>query len=750
MRRTVLASAIFAVLQMGFSTFVAGQAPAPKKADEPAEMAPQQIESIVVKGSFLGAGAQSAMKLDIPIRDTPFSVESYTSSFMKAIETSAVSDLYNYMNGVKKAGNTAYDLTMRGFKTNGDDKNAIMVDGLPGLTGRFGSPPTIGVERIEVVKGPMSLLYGQVQPGGFVNIITKKPRSQRVNSIDLKGSTFAGHGIGFGDRYGGNIAADSTGPLDADRQFLYRVVGEVTDRDGFRHETYERGAYIAPSVTWNISDTTYLTALYEHRDVETSFDVGLAAPNRDISLVAPITTRYQEPDDWRKEKGDTLSLSASHTLNDDWTLNAGLRSAKNASDDSTYTSVSVRPNGVDLVRRARQNHIERTYNFGDLNLAGEFATGPLKHKIIVGANGGRDIADENRLKFFNSGACPGAQCFDINLYNPVYGRVPDINSLPAFNPATPNLLTNGYFVSTAWGAYTSDLITLTEHWKVSIGGRHVNEKQIISDKRQTSVPTTTKVSTKGLLPTGGILFQPNKEWTIYASYAESYVPAPANSQTAEGTNPFQPAEGKLNEVGTKFEGLFDGKLNGAAALYRIDRKNTLNNFACPRGTCQSQIGNEQSKGFELEFNARPLEDWQLVFNYAYTDAKIKSAIDPIQVNARLTNVPKNSASIWSRYDIPKGMLKGLGVGVGVVYTGERTGTLPTTATTATAGPTVLVLPAYTVVDLAFNYIYERYAFNLKVGNLFDKTYYESAGFTGVIQIAPGAPRTVTLSMRVNF
>ena len=749
MKRAALVSAVCAALQMGLSTFVAGQAPAQKKADEP-EVSPQRMESIVVQGSFLGAGAQSAMKLDIPIRDTPFSVESYTSSFMKAIETSTVSDLYNYMNGVKKAGNTAYDLTMRGFKTNGDDKNAIMVDGLPGLTGRFGSPPTIGVERIEVVKGPMSLLYGQAQPGGFVNIISKRPRGSRINVVDLKGTTYAGHGIDFGDLNGANIAADSTGPLDADKKFLYRVVGEATDRDGFRYQTYEKGTYVAPSLTWNLSDTTSVTALYEHRDVETSFDVGLAAPNRDITRVASITTRYQEPDDWRNEKGNTLSLSANHTLNDDWTLNAGLRSAKNESDDSTYTSVSVRPNGVDLMRRARQNHIEREYHFGDINFSGDVATGPFKHRMIVGANGGRDIADENRLKFFNSGPCPGPLCFDINLYDPVYGRVPDINSLPAFNPATPNLLTNGYFVSKTWGAYVSDLITITEQWKLNIGARYSYEKQIISDKRLASVPTTTKVSRKPFLPTGGVLFQPDKHWTFYASYAESYVPAAANAADENGNNPFDPVEGQQVEGGAKVEGLLGGRLNATAALYKIERTNTLSNFACPRGTCQAPIGKEESKGFELEVNARPLEGWQLVFNYAYTDARIKSATDPIQVDARLTNVAKNSASVWSRYDIPAGALKGLGVGVGVVYTGERTGTLPTTATTATTGPTPLILPAYTVADLALYYIYDRYTFNLKIGNLFDKTYYESAGFTGVIQIAPGAPRNATLSMRVNF
>ncbi len=746
--RSLLASVVLASLH-GVSPALA-QTPPAAKPTEPAATA-QTAESIVVQGQFLGAGAQSAMKLDIPVRDTPFTVESYTGSFMKAIETATVADLYNYMNGVKKSGNTGYDLSMRGFKTSGTDKNAIMVDGLPGLTGRFGSPSTIGVDHIEVVKGPMSLLYGQIQPGGFVNIITKKPMATQLATIDIKGSTYTGHGVNFGDRNGLNLAGDITGPINTDSSLMYRLVGEGTDRKGFRYRTYERGDYIAPSITWNLSDVTFLTAQVEHRDVKTSFDIGLAAFNRDIRNVAGITTRYQEPDDFRKEKGNTLSVSFVHGINDDWNWNNGLRLVKNNSSQEEFSTIGFR-NATTATRRARILDIERTYKFFDTNLVGGFDTGGVKHKLIVGANGGQDTDDENRKKFFNSGPCPGPTCLDIDLYNPVYGRVPDIHSLPDFLPGQANLLTDQYFDAKAYGLYASDLIALADQWKLALGVRKAHERQVIYDKRIVATPTTIKTTSKNALPTAGLLFQPDKHWSLYASYASSYVPAPANSQDVDGNNAFLPTEGRLYETGAKVERLLDGKLNATVSVYKIDRKNALQDFACTRGTCQSQVGAEQSKGVEFEGVLRPLKPWQIVLNYAYTNATIKSAFDPIQVGARLTNVAKNSANLWSRYDIPGGALKGLGVGLGVIYTGERTGTLPTTAGTATSttGPTVLILPAYTVVDLAFYYVWDRYALNLKMGNLFDKTYYESAGQTGTVQVAPGAPRSVTLSVRVNF
>ena len=166
------------------------------------EATPQTTESIVVRGKFIGSGAQSAMKLDVPVRDTPFSVSSYSESFMKAIETTNVADLYKYMTGVARTGGSGNDLNMRGFSMTAEDRNAILVNGLPGLAGRFGSPPTVAVDRIEVVKGPASVLYGAAQPGGFVNISSKRPESAWAGTFDVKGLTYSGNGVGISSATG--------------------------------------------------------------------------------------------------------------------------------------------------------------------------------------------------------------------------------------------------------------------------------------------------------------------------------------------------------------------------------------------------------------------------------------------------------------------------------------------------------------------------------------------------------------------
>ncbi|MBS0477364.1 MAG: Plug domain-containing protein, partial [Proteobacteria bacterium] len=148
---------------LAFALVVAGLVPASaataasNSADQAQSAAEPQSEAeegqeIVVTGRFVNTGAQSATKMDVRVLDTPFTVSSYSETFVKSLETQSLSDLYNYMTGVKKSGNTGYDITLRGFKSSGDDRNAIMVDGLPGLTGRYGSPPTVNVDHIELVK----------------------------------------------------------------------------------------------------------------------------------------------------------------------------------------------------------------------------------------------------------------------------------------------------------------------------------------------------------------------------------------------------------------------------------------------------------------------------------------------------------------------------------------------------------------------------------------------------------------------
>ena len=714
-----------------------------KEADAP------RIEKIEVKGQFLTPSAESAMKLDVPIRDTPLSVTNYSTDFMKALETVEVLDLYKYMTGVHRGGQSAYDLSLRGFKTTSNDRNALMTDGLPGQVSRFASPPTIGVDHIEVVKGPASVLYGQAQPGGFVNIILKKPQEDREAVVDLRATAYRGDKLGLSDAAGYAVAADLTGPVDEGRMLLYRMVAENVDRDGWRDFTWDRSRYVAPSLKLNLSPATSVTVIGEYRYRRGAQDLFLPAPNREVSLIPARTVRLQEPDDFVQEEGYAASLFATHTFARDVTWRFNARYVKNHDYTKWYDTVAMLSDLTTLQRRARIGDNHRQSYYFDSTLSLPFRTGFVEHKALAGVTGGYDDLDANRIQFVNGATTgtlsrPGPGSLNINIYNPVYGVAPAHGTLPA------GTFQHRITASRPIGAYLTDFFTFSEHWKGSAGIRFARERQTFEELTSSVAVLPSRSSTpRDSYPMAGLLFQPNREWTIYGSYSTSFVPIAPNMQDASGVFSFEPEKGKQFEVGTKAD-LLRGKLYFTLALFSIRKENTLALVTCNAGiagTCMQSVGAEKSRGAEVEMDVRPLPGWQVVLGYSHVDAKIDksnaAATAPL-VGSQLTNAPKQKAQFWSRYDIAA--VKGLGVGVGVAHVSDQPGNLPTAAS-----PKVLHLPSYTIADLVLYYRWLRYDFTLKIGNVFDKTYYDSVGSTlADLSVVPGAPRNVTLSMRIPF
>src|SRR6185437_12039556 len=154
-----------------------------------------QLEEITVTANFIRPGGESALKMNVPVHDVPYSLEDYSQSFMQAVDTTRLTDLYGYMSGVQRAGPSGYDISIRGFTSGSTDPNSVLMDGLPGLPARTASPETANLARVEVVKGPASVLYGQDQPGGFINLITKKPQEHPETNVEMRANTYDGAGI---------------------------------------------------------------------------------------------------------------------------------------------------------------------------------------------------------------------------------------------------------------------------------------------------------------------------------------------------------------------------------------------------------------------------------------------------------------------------------------------------------------------------------------------------------------------------
>ncbi|MGH8192488.1 MAG: TonB-dependent siderophore receptor, partial [Rhodanobacteraceae bacterium] len=619
-----------------------------------------QLKAIQVNGRFISTVGHSALKMNVPSRDVPFSISTYTGSFMRAIETQKVADLYPYMTGIHSAGITGYDLVFRGFTSGGNDQNSILVDGLPGLATRFGSPATIGISHIDVVRGPSSVLNGEEQPGGFINLITKKPEPYSAYEFNAGVTAYDGAGIGLTDRTGRIFSADLTGPIDKNKRFLYRLVAQDVNKDTFRHATYDHDIYVAPSFTWNISPVTSLTAAFVYRRLHYSYDTYLVAPNSNIDLVAPITTRYQEPGNYEREHGSVLTLFFKHRFANGMIWNIDTRGVWHADDAHGFDVTTIRPNLLYVGRRARGQLNKRRYDYLDTNLQMSFDTFGIAHKMVAGLTVGRDTLDANRLQFFN-GPAKGPDSLDISIYNPIYGVVPPLQDLPL------GKINDRYTVLRTYGAYFADLMSLAKHWKATIGLRYARDRQSFTYLNVPGYHAQRKTNDK-VLPMIGVVYQPSKHWSYYASYSTSYVPPAAQAINIHGVNDFVPTSARQVEIGSKAN-FMHNRISATLALYRINEKNTFSHFKCSFGTCYEQVGKARSQGAEFEINARLTDNWQILAGYSYTDARITGSSSRVQVNSRLPNVPYNSAHLWSRYQFQTSALRGLGFGLGLIYNG---------------------------------------------------------------------------------
>lgn len=675
--------------------------------------------------AFTAPQAATALRFEAPVQDIPLSVKSYTNSFMKAIETRAVADLYTYMTGVNRVGDTAYDFAIRGMRAGVGN---IQYNGLPGVVARMGSPSTSNVERIEVLKGPASVLYGQAQPGGIVNIITKRPQAERSNAVDLRGGTFFGGGAGFADDQTYRLATDLTGPFDKDRKFLYRLVVSYDKVDPYRNFVDDNNElYVVPSFTWNIGAGTILTTEFEYRHDETQYDNGLAAPRNDIGLVAGQTVRYQEPNDYQNETGKAASVFLAKAWTGGTVWNTTFRYVDHNDERKAYESAGIGNNAnvnlITVTRRDRHQFNERKYGFLDTSVKRQASTGPVRHTWMLGANGGYELSDFNRAQFSATG-------LPVNLYQPVYGAPP-----PA---ATPTTWQRSEYFNT--GFYLQDQIVFASKLKGLAGLRYDRQDTQFEDRR--TGQTLPDKDSDAWIPMGGLVFQPTPEWSLYGSYSASYTPALPTALDASGVNSFEPEKGKQLEGGFKAD-LARGKVNVTGAYFHIERENVLNTVA----GVTTAFGKIRSKGVEFDARLKPLQNLQIITGYAYADAVITEDRNPINVGSRALNAPKHNFNVWARYDASGGALKGLGFGLGVVSQSDRVGSTPLAVVPAGFQP-LLILPAFTRVDASLYYAAKRYELTFKITNLLDELYYESA--FAVTNIFVGAPREGTLSVRFRF
>ena len=645
--------------------------------------------------------------------ELPMAVTTYTATLFDAVAARRTDDLFSYMTGVSRADNTAYDVTIRGIRAR--EPNNLLVDGLPGLVSRFGSPTLADVERIELLRGPASVHFGQVQPGGVLNLITKKPTETPTRALGIRwGAQQVSGDVPTVARLDGDLG----GRLVPSGRWRYRLMSSIDVNESFRRAVNDRDVFVSPAVRWVPTSATTVDVAGAFRHERTRYDDGLVAPNNDIRKVADFRTRYQEPGDTLRETGASLTATAVHRRSERTTWTAMWRSVLHDDERREYENVAVAKDGVTLQRRDREQRNHRAYHTVDAHASMVRQMLGRTHSLVVGSTLGYELRAPEQV------SATASPTLNINLYAPVYG---------APRPATTaGTFRQDVFYNTA--LYAQDLVRLRDGVSLLAAVRQDAQTAVYDDQRSTDGRTTRPHAWS---PTAGVVVGRGRRWNSYANVSTSWVPANPEAQDATGQNSFVPERGRQVEVGSRLTTAND-RIDLRVATYRIVRDHVLQTLG---GSVTTQLGQERSDGLEFDGRLRIGGGLDLVTGYAWTDARVTADGAAVNIGARVPNVPRHSAHAWARYGAREGRWRPLAVGLGVIYRDVRAGSLPLPTLAA------LQLPAYTRLDATATYRAAHADITLQTTNLTNRRYFESA--RSAIGIMPGAPRQVIVSLRTR-
>ncbi|MEP0357677.1 TonB-dependent receptor [Paraglaciecola sp.] len=675
------------------------------------------IEKITVIGeqvSYFEKAGDTAMKMTADHMKTPFTTNVINAAVLEDLKANTLEDAYAYIGGLSRTATNANSFTIRGHTA---DLQNLQVDGLPGLVSRFGSPVTANVERVEVLKGAASVLYGWMDPGGLVNIVTKKAEPGHFNSVDITGQYFTDQG-----EFGIEGSVDSNGSLNEDETVNYRLIAGFENEDSFRDHVENQTVYFFPSLSWLISDNTRFDAQLEYIKEERSADNGLFVANNDISTINDIETYYQEPGDYDNDDGTAIALSLEHEFSESLTSSVKLRSVWHTDERHLYESNSViqadNIADTELRRRNRNQFNEREYHFIDANLQYRFGDA-IQHEVLVGVNSGYEYRQYDRYAF-------GDRSVEgyISLYDPEYTGQVLVDEPGTFRQW--NLYNTGI--------YAFDKISLNEQWTVVVGARHDRQK---GDYKLIGTDTFEETTSSSTTFNGGLVYQVTQSTSLYTSYAESFNPQTVGSYDIN--NEQLPAEeGEQFEAGIKIS-MLDDDLNINLAYFDLVKSNISEEN--PNTGFDEVIGEITSEGVEFSLQYQPTRTLQFQMGYTYLDAFVSQSYNEEELGNIAAFAPQHNAFFFGRYNHPEEIMGGIvGASLGAKYESSR-------FTDVNVDDRVS-LPSYGVIDIGIFYELDDIKYALNVSNLTNETYY--VGGVQDYRIYPGEPTKVSLSMRYNF
>jgi len=690
----------------------------PEPLSEPAQIELQALsitstaDSERADGPVVGYKANrsaSATRTDTVLHETPQSVSVVPKDVLEDTGATRLQDGLDYAGGVGRANNFGGQglttFTVRGFTTGEFYRN-----GFPINRGYPNAPDANTVERLEVIRGPATSLYGRGDPGGTFNVVSKQPLPESKVTL---GSQFDDQGMH-------RATLDATGPLNQDGSLAYRlnVLGEGGEsfRDDVESERYD----VAPVISWQVNDATRIIFEGDFMRNNHPLDRGLTR------LPGQLGTASRDTNIWEKGSDNLLhndnnmaQLRFEHLLNDNWSLGGGMQWLDGSLKGNAVEANGLQPDGRTLGRNFNYRKLEWTDRDYQLNLTGHFDTGGFAHTLLTGV----EYEDYDYNSIIQRSAA-GATAYPIDIFDPVLGQA---------RPALTRTTTHDKENLKTWAFFVQDQVALTERLKALAGVRFERFEHDYVNKL--SAAGDFSKGENGVTPRFGLLYDLTDTVAVYANTARSFKPNSGAPAGATGGG-FDPEKGKSYELGVKWEAL-DRQLSVDAAVYHIVKENVLTRDPVDPNY-NVAAGQVRSRGLDINIAGNITPEWRVIGGYAYVDAEVTKD-NRLPSGTRLANIPRNSFSLLNTYEFQDGFAKGLGLGVGVKYVDDRNG--QTEAVTYN-------MDQYTVVDLlGFYQLNEHVRLNLDVKNLFNKEYDEGAFNTYAY---PGAPRTVQAGVSYTF
>lgn len=688
----------------------------------------QQLPEMTVTGtpdpdspdnrSYNHSSAFSATKTDTPIMETPMSIQVIPKALMEDQQAIQLKDALKNVSGVftgNQSGEYGYDkFFIRGFPNAGSTQ--IYRDGL--LLPRSNND-TFNIEQIEILKGPAAVLYGRVEPGGLINTVSKKPLDTPYYSLQQQFGSF--------DHY--RTMADATGPITSDKSLLYRLNIAYQNTGTFVDLVDNERILVAPSLQWKPGDRDVLNFRLEYQNDNGRYYDGIPAVGRRPADI-PISTflGWGGDNEYQKQQRIVTGYDWTHHFNGDWKItNRFSYTNLNYKFINTYYGDSLADDNRTFTRANYHYPSDKTDAYAtNLDLTGRFTTYGISHKVLLGFDYYRK--DTHAIGY----CCNALNGFipTVDIYNPIHAdvRVPLQNELNDYRRSSQ------YW----YGLYFQDQVTFFDKLHLLFGGRQdwaTDTRASASSAASYALAQDKVFSDSKFTPRAGILYQIQPSLSIYGNYVESFG---VNNGRGFNNEPLKPQTATQYEAGVKKEWM-DGKFITTLAYYDLTKKNiTTTDPLHPQFVIP--VGEARSRGVEFDISGRITENLSVIGSYSYTDTEITKDNRGNQ-GRKLPNVPKHAGSLWGKYDVTQGLLRGLNIGSGVFLIGKREGD----------NANSFELPGYVRWDALVGYRWRtsktELSLQLNVNNILDKTYYDASP-AGATNIYPGIPRTFLGSIKI--